>query len=76
MDALELAKQSEQSLNNLLDLKEEDEYEDNILLEIDSQLDSKKKGQTGKQFTKFICNKLSILFIHSVAKRFILMIFF
>ena len=75
MDALELAKQSEQSLNNLLDLKEEDEDEDNILLEIDSQLDSKKKGQTGKQFTNFICNKLSILF-HSFVKRFILMIFF
>ena len=49
MDALELTKQSEQSLNNLLDLKEEDEDEDSILLEIDSQLDSKKKGQTGKQ---------------------------
>jgi hypothetical protein len=47
IDALELAKQSEQSLNDLLGLKEEDDDEENILLEIDSQLDAKKKSGTG-----------------------------
>jgi hypothetical protein len=48
---LELAKQSEQSLNDLLDLKEEDgdDEEENILLEIDSQLETKKKSQAGNE---------------------------
>jgi hypothetical protein len=51
VDALELAKQSEQSLNDLLDLKEEDgdDEEENILLEIDSQLETKKKSQAGNK---------------------------
>ena len=48
VDALELAKQSEQSLNDLLGLKEDEEDEENILLEIDSQLESKKKVATGE----------------------------
>ena len=54
VDALELAKQSEQSLNDLLGLKEDDEDEENILLEIDSQLESKKKATAGEAVTETI----------------------
>lgn len=48
VDALEIVKQSEQSLKNLLDLKEEAEIDDeNILLEIDAHLHTNKKTQGG-----------------------------
>ncbi len=51
VDALEIVKQSEQSLKNLLDLKEEADIDDeNILLEIDAHLHSNKKTQGGCYF--------------------------
>jgi len=58
VDALELVKQSEQSLKNLLDLKEEADIDDeNILLEIDSHLHSSKKKQGFRLSTNWIRGK-------------------